>query len=576
MKKLLLISTYLFVMMSVGAQTLNWAYSFTNPAVLEDVTDISANGTNRFAIIGNGNAGISMDAIGGSAEFLSPGNFLAVYNADAAIQWLKPTVGFAFGVKLSADGSVFVTGRFSGTVDFDPSDGQFLLTSVSGGDAYLQKFDAAGQFQWAMNASIDGAASEIVPLGDGRVVVAGRSDVDAVVTLTGGGTVNLYKGVFLLEFSSSGALTNAFSISVPAPAAYMYVYSLTADSDNNILLGGTLDGVADFDLNAGTVNNPMTNGYDAYIAKYNSSFGLEWVKYFGDTNNPVGWDKLRGISTDNQNNVYAGGEFTWTTDFDPANPGNLVLQSDDNAQTPSGFIIKYNPQGTPQWVKKIGNTNLGSGSDFASVSLVDMHVRESSLYALFEGWGFVDIDPSEQAQLLEVGAVAAPGIIFAEYNLSGQVQAGFDIDGANSLVAAKGLGLLSSNSVVSAGTFQKSVDFDPGTGSRILSTDVNGPFYSFDKDLFIAKYTFAGPSTTIENHAFNYRVFPNPVHDILTIEPTGQQTVKYAKVYDLHGKQILYISGLNAINMQILHNGLYLLEVVSTDNTVYRQTLLKH
>jgi hypothetical protein len=187
-----------FQVIPAFSQNLEWAYSFPNPTPLESITAISTNASNRLAIIGTGNQGISLDPINLSSSFNSPGNFVAAFNENAAVQWVNPTVGNAFGVKLATDGSVYIVGSFSGSQDFEPGAGSSLLTAAAGNETYLQKFNSDGSFAWALQAAVDGNPTKIELLSDGRVVLAGRSDVSATVTLGNSYTVSLDKGFYLL------------------------------------------------------------------------------------------------------------------------------------------------------------------------------------------------------------------------------------------------------------------------------------------------------------------------------------------------------------------------------------------
>lgn len=567
----------LFYHLGTTAQNLDWAYSFKNPTVLESMTDISSNGSNRFAIIGTGNSGISMDPIGLSSTYNSPGSFVATYNDQAQIQWVKATVGNASGVKVASNGEVFVTGTFSGTKDFDPSSNTFSLTAT-GNDTYLLKTNSDGSFAWATKASAEGVSSQIEILADGRIIVAGRSDVDATVTLSNSTTVNLLKGVYLLEFSSAGSLTGAYSISVPNASSYMYVYDITSDANNNIYLSGTLDGVADFDLSAGTSNNTATNTYDAYVVKYNTSFQLQWFKKFGDSNNPGGWDKVRSLAVDASGNVFAAGEFTWTTDFDPANPGNVILVSDPASQLPSGFVLQWSSSGVLNWVKKIGNTNNGVTLSSANVSISDIILQNNIIYTALEGWGYWDVDPSANDVILNVGAVASQGIGFAKYSNAGVYLDAFSIDTnqASSGLTLVGFGMLGTDKFVTAGDFNKKIDFDPTSNVVNLETDVNGSFYSFDKDLYIAKYGF-GAITSIEDYATDNTIllYPNPFNDKLFLS-TINGLISQIKIYDTQGKLVLteVPRNDNTINTEKLTSGFFIVEITLQNNsTVYRKLI---
>jgi hypothetical protein len=190
------------------SQNVEWANSFPNPTPMESITAISTNTSNRFAMLGTGNQGTSLDPLNLSASFNSPGNFVACYNENAAVQWVNPTAGNAFGVKLASDGSVYITGTFSGSQDFDPGAGSSVLVSAAGNATYLQKLNSDGSFAWAVQASVDGNPTKIELLADGRAVVAGRSDVSATVTLSNNSTVQLEKGLYLGSAEKVHAFSN--------------------------------------------------------------------------------------------------------------------------------------------------------------------------------------------------------------------------------------------------------------------------------------------------------------------------------------------------------------------------------
>jgi hypothetical protein len=576
MKRNLLTVLFLAFAISGFSQALHWAYSFQNQAVLESMTDVASNGTDRFAIIGNGNSGITMDPLGSNPLYNSSGNFIACYDASAAIQWIAPAVGTTFGVQLAANGDVYVCGGFSGTQDFDPSGGNFPLTAT-GFDSYLQKFNADGTFAWAASASAEGTASEIEVLADGRVIVAGRSDVDATVTLANSSTVALQKGIFILEFNATGSLVNAYSISVPSPTGYGYVYELTSDANNNVYLGGSIDGIGDFDLGAGTANNTATSAYDAFCVKYSSSFQLQWFRQFGDANTPTGWDKLRGLAVDAAGNVFAGGEFTWTTDFDPANPGTNVLVSDLASQVPSGFLLQWSPSGALNWVNKIGNNNSGVPTESASVAVTQIALQNSNLYVGLEGWGYWDVDPSANNEILVVGAVASVGIGFGKYSNAGDYLAAFAIDtnAGSTGLSTVGMGMLGTDQLVTAGKFNKQLDFDPTGSSTFLQTDVNGGFYEFDNDLYIAKYGFGGSTNIAQDDQLQpVFVYPNPFQSQLNVRQNlGGRLLKF-NLYDAQGKLVL--TGQPDMNGNIqtpmLPNGFYTLELLANP---FQRTWLK-
>jgi hypothetical protein len=507
--------------MQIMAQSVDWAYSFKHTAVQENIIDVSSNGTNTFAIIGKGNAGICMDPINNNPSYNSPGDFVAAYNDQAQIKWIYQTPGTTtWSTKVAANGDVYISGNFDGTFDFDPTSGVYNMTS-NGFDVFLVKINANGTFGWAARSYAEGAQTLIEIMPDSRIIVAGRANISSTDTLSNGTPVNISKGVFIAEFSAGGLLTNSHSISLPSPG-FVNLLDIHADNNNNIYLAGSFEGIADFDLGSGVANNAMTNAYDAFVVKYNSSFQLEWFKVFGDNNTaPKGWDWAHGIATDGNGNIYACGEFTWTTDFDPSNPGQFVLQSDNDTQEPSGFIVKWNANGAIQWVKKIGNTN-DIPANRAHVRITDIIFNNNKLYTAMAGFGKWDLDPSSTNVYFEVGNASAVGIGYARYSINGDFESGFTIDSnyvSGYGVHQFGFGMLGNDKIVTAGDFNKKIDFDPSSGVLYLATDINGMFYDFDKDLFIARYTFGNYSGINEaNNHSNIKVYPNPANHQLTLQ----------------------------------------------------------
>src|SRR5690606_19045272 len=81
---------------------------------------------------------------------------------DILLQKLDSAGGYVWGkqiggllqdeiLSLSIDSmsNIYITGQFKSTVDFDPSPGTINLTSAGDFDAFIAKFDSAGNYSWA-------------------------------------------------------------------------------------------------------------------------------------------------------------------------------------------------------------------------------------------------------------------------------------------------------------------------------------------------------------------------------------------------------------------------------------------
>ena len=79
--------------------------------------------------------------------------FIAKYSAAGELIWAEQVGGLGQDegkdIALDSSGNVYVTGRFRYTVDFDPSESTFELTSPDNIDAFVLKLDNSGDFVWA-------------------------------------------------------------------------------------------------------------------------------------------------------------------------------------------------------------------------------------------------------------------------------------------------------------------------------------------------------------------------------------------------------------------------------------------
>jgi hypothetical protein len=78
--------------------------------------------------------------------------FVSKFAPDGTFQWARTWGGSgsdsAAGLDVTADGTVYLAGWYSGTVDFDPGSGTVSRTSNGKKDAFLSRLSSAGDFIW--------------------------------------------------------------------------------------------------------------------------------------------------------------------------------------------------------------------------------------------------------------------------------------------------------------------------------------------------------------------------------------------------------------------------------------------
>ena len=137
---------------------------------------------------------------------------------------------------------------------------------------------------------------------------------------------------------------------------------VAVDGAGNVYTTGAFSGEIDLDGD-GVPDLPGSEGADVFVAKYAPNGDLSWAKSFVGPEEDLGLQ----IAVDSNANIYAGGTFRTTVDFDPAanHPGDAdVLTSVANKDL---FVAKLDSAGDFQWARRAG----GDSADFFAGLEVD-------------------------------------------------------------------------------------------------------------------------------------------------------------------------------------------------------------
>lgn len=91
-----------------------------------------------------------------------------------------------------------------------------------------------------------------------------------------------------------------------------------------------------------------------------------------------------------------------------------------------------------------------------------------------------------------------------------------------------------------------------------------------------------GTCTTLSNIDFddlnnNFKIYPNPVNEELTIESILDIEIQEIKIIDVLGKIVsIQNNGFNKIEMQNLNKGIYILSILSNENEIFRSKIIKN
>jgi hypothetical protein len=275
------------------------------------------------------------------------GAFINKLDANGNFVWAGAFSGNAAGAKgnsisLDASGDVYSTGYFSGTVDFDPGTGTDNHASAGGNDAYISRLDANGNFIWAKQLGGSGGDQgfSISVDGAGNVYSSGyftgTADLDPGPGVFNLAAANTVQDAYISKLDGAGNFVWAKQLACAnQQGANINALSLTAAQAGNIFISGDFYGTVDLDPGSGAFNVTSLGTYrlDVFMMDLDASGNFYWGVQLGDTLD----DASFGVGTDPVGNLYLGGYFGSTVDFDPGS-GVTNLSS---AGYHDAFVCKY-------------------------------------------------------------------------------------------------------------------------------------------------------------------------------------------------------------------------------------------
>lgn len=549
----------LLLFTAANGQSLVWGYGMHSPGhSFDGVLGIGSNGIDKWAILGNGNSDINLN-LKGSPVVPGSKNFIAVYDAQANLLWSKTLVDaltelYYEGLLMDNLSNVYICGKFKGTIDFDPGSGVISLSTQNPNvyEFFIQKIKADGTLDWVAHATTDdyGDITHLTQTSDGTIYGAG---------MTAQGN---QQNFLLVKISPSGVVEDSKKLPL---SLWGNILGFTHDAQGNVYLSGTFDQTLDADPGPESFNLQSFRGYDGFLIKLTPELNLVWAKRMGDigpSNMPVGWDGISQVAIDSQGTIYAGGYFTWNTDFDPDdNPGTYVIETGDNTQKPDGCIIKYSSDGKVQGIIHIGD----GGNIYDDIMVLFVKIWNNQL--LVGGYlsNVADVEPGSGETLIG-NDVSLGSAWYGNYNLNGELLGAFSLNSIGTAtmpggyVTSGGLQIIADRNIVTAGTFERMLDLEPGSGKVLVSCDSLNPMYQFDKDIFLARYNW-NPIGIIPPKTHDFTIVPNPATDFIYLPDI--QEISEIEILDVWGKLVLRENFVKKrfVEIKSLQPGLYIINL---------------
>lgn len=323
------------------------------------------------------------------------------------LEWAKSCNGLqnerVNGIAVDGSGNVYTTGSFEGTVDFDSGFGVANLTAVGLGDrdAFVCKFDANGNFVWVK------------------------------------------------QFGENPGQEEGMAI--------------TVDTAGNVYTAGMYSNTVDFDPGSGIFNLSSLSAFfhqNMYVSKLDTNGNFVFAKRIGGQGVII----PRSIALDNVGNIYTTGEINsagqgtaiLTIDFDP---GAAVFPlASTTALDSDVFISKLDASGNFVWAKNMGGNYSENANSIAIDAIGNVYITGTFRSS-------ADFDPSSGVANLINSSTTYTDIFVAKYDTNANYIWAKRF-GSNANIDENGFGIKvdATGNVFSTGTFQGTVDFDPGAG----------------------------------------------------------------------------------------------------------------
>lgn len=442
------------------AQTFNWVSGVETLNSVDGYSlavDAEGNSYTAGSLVGTGD----FDPGGGILNLTSNGSndiFISKLDSSGNLVWALNIGGsnsdLAYSIDLDPLNNIYITGRFSGTSDFDPGTGVYNLTSAGNADVFVCKLNSSGSFIWAVSmGGVSGDIANSLAVDDqGNILVTGvfsqTADFDP-----GPGTYNLTTSIladiFVTKLDSSGNFLWAVSTggtSSDSPS------SIAIDQNDNVYVTGVFLGTADMDPGPGIYNLTSIGSSDVFVWKLSSTGAFVWAVQFEG----ISLNQSYGMAINSIGEIVTTGFIQGVTDFDPG-PAVYNLVPTTGSEL---FISKIDSFGNFVWAK---NLPINPGYGDRSVN----HDAMDNIYLTGNFMGSADFDPGPGTFNLVSNGDRDVFICKLDpdgnFNWAGQM-GGPDFDiGYN-------VGFDGSGNLYAHGIFNGTSDFDPGTGVYNLTS----------------------------------------------------------------------------------------------------------
>ncbi len=487
-----------------------------------------------------------------------------------------------------------IAGLFDGTLSIDESN----ISTKGGRDIYLMQLDASGAVEWIKTGGSN-ANDELSTLfidDDYNIYILGSFLINAQFDSLQLNSTSGSEAIFICKYDSSGELLwgKSFSSSAAQEAT-----DLVVDENGTIYITGNFGGI--LILNNQSYTAQATQ--DAFVLKLFSDGTVDWFSHQGIS----GKIEPESIVIFDDNKISIAGNYRGSVAF--ANDTIQTNTNDDDV-----FLAQYDEWGQPLWIQKAG----GVYQDVV-IALVQ---NESG--QLFVGGHFRGVMTLSDGTRIETNNIQDQNLFLLEYNLEGQPIDAVSLGGLDEELV-RDLCFYNANTIAFLGYFSEGlqlggynetangiidafivgIDVDTKTvqwletlsgdgiviGNTIVVDEqeqiyIGGGFNQslvIDENMYNSLGFYDGFSVALQQSitpvqsliptSSTWKVFPNPSQQYINID--APVSIEKIQLFSLDGRLILSVDQSNQINISLLSDGLYLLQMYSANEVQIQKISIK-
>jgi hypothetical protein len=298
-------------------------------------------------------AGATTGSIDGQANHGGWDGFFTKYSANGTKQWTQLVGGtgndhMASSVATGADGSVYVAGHTNGSIDGQANHGGY--------DGFVTAYAADGTKQWTqlVGSTNKDYGTSVATAADGSVYVAGYTEG----SIDGQAFHGNLDG-FVTKYAANG--TKQWTQLVGGTGTD-YSQSVATAADGSVYVAGK--------TNSSTIDGQANHGsFDGFVTKYSANGTKQWTRLAGGT----GGDEVLSVATAADGSVYVAG---WT---------NGLINGQAKLGGYDGFFTKYSADGAKQWTQVAGGSGDDIGTSVATAADGSVYIAGYTSSASIDG-----------------------------------------------------------------------------------------------------------------------------------------------------------------------------------------------